>query len=327
VRNLRFFKRHKTAFTLVELLVVIAIIGILVALLLPAIQAAREAGRRAQCANHLKQIGLAFQMHEATHRMYPSGGQSHEYHMTFKEGHPAIGWRQHGSWAYQILPFIEEQAVWEGAGATNDLDRSIVAISTTHPFMFCPSRRAPEAVSMQDWRTRQGSTTISTQKTFPNAKGDYASVEYRDTLIFDDGSRVTDLRGVGITKKRMMIPGLGESFRVESKHVTDGTTYTMVVCEKRYNHAFLGRQQTTDNEGYTAGFTHDTMRTAALDPRPDYSDPDDDAADDRFGSSHPGGFNAGMADGSVRRFDFGLSLDTFKRFAARADGAVLERGE
>ena len=73
------YRRRRFAFTLVELLVVIAIIGILVALLLPAIQAAREAARRATCVNQLKQIALAWQLHHDTHKFFPSGGWGYRY--------------------------------------------------------------------------------------------------------------------------------------------------------------------------------------------------------------------------------------------------------
>ena len=98
--------RRSRAFTLVELLVVIAIIGILVSLLLPAIQAAREAARRDQCINHLKQIGLGFMNHESTHRFFPCAGWN-----AFYLGDPFGGRsEQPGGWSFQILPFIEEQA-------------------------------------------------------------------------------------------------------------------------------------------------------------------------------------------------------------------------
>src|SRR4029079_15206288 len=97
-------------FTLVELLVVIAIIGILVALLLPAVQAAREAARRSQCQNHLKQIGLGFLNHEATDKFYPSGGWGFNY-----VGDPdrGAGKGQPGGWVFSVLPYIEEQAVYD----------------------------------------------------------------------------------------------------------------------------------------------------------------------------------------------------------------------
>ena len=90
-------KRSKSAFTLVELLVVIAIIGILVALLLPAIQAAREAARRGQCTNNLKQLGIAIQNYHDTYQQLPIGSHS-------------CCW---GTWAMSILPFIEERQLGE----------------------------------------------------------------------------------------------------------------------------------------------------------------------------------------------------------------------
>src|SRR5262249_22963987 len=99
-------------FTLVELLVVIAIIGILVALLLPAVQAAREAARRAQCINNLKQSALGFQMHHDVHKHFPSVGWGWAW-----IGDPNMGYGkgQPGGWHFNILPYIEESAIHDMA--------------------------------------------------------------------------------------------------------------------------------------------------------------------------------------------------------------------
>lgn len=109
---------RRRGFTLVELLVVIAIIGILIALLLPAVQAAREAARRTQCTNNLKQIALAFQTHHDTHKKFPYAGAGADPDRTYVDsrgivvntptGAIGVGRQQHWSWAYQILPFMEQ---------------------------------------------------------------------------------------------------------------------------------------------------------------------------------------------------------------------------
>ena len=135
----------RRGFTLVELLVVIAIIGILIALLLPAVQAARESARRTQCRNNLKQIGLAYLNHHDIHKHFPTGGWG--WHWT---GDPDRGYNksQPGGWAYNILPFIEQEGLREQGGGgnpnvlePNQMAEAAVVAARALSVFTCPTRR------------------------------------------------------------------------------------------------------------------------------------------------------------------------------------------
>ena len=217
----------KSGFTLVELLVVIAIIGVLVALLLPAVQAAREAARRSQCQNNLKQIGLALQMHHDTYKKFPVGAVNGEGSM----------------WTYYVMPFIEMQAgqnimtIGEDSGGnfqwahpgpySPDLIRSnpiwtnIVLCETVVPSFQCPSLGIPPTgqydISSDNWHvmSRQPAAYIG------NATGLITNQNYTPP---GGGQSMTNLDGV--------LYGHSE---IAMKDIEDGTSNTLLVGEARHD--------------------------------------------------------------------------------------------
>lgn len=279
---------RKRGFTLIELLVVIAIIAILIALLVPAVQKVRESAARVQCQNNLKQIGLAFHSHHGAHGYFPSGGWEWWSTPTYISGTPAVGAQQQAGWGYQILPYIDATPTWLGGNATNDDDRVRVAMGTPNPIFFCPSRRAPQTVNFTFPGFFNGNTITC-------ALGDYAGSNW-------------ELTGI-----------VCQYLPTRIAHVTDGTSMTLLVAEKRLNLRFLGQVQTDDDTGYASGWDPDTIRQTEIPPAQDYSAPSGDGGR-RFGSSHPSTFNALYADGSVRPISYSVSLPVFIALGHKSDG-------
>jgi prepilin-type N-terminal cleavage/methylation domain-containing protein/prepilin-type processing-associated H-X9-DG protein len=277
-------------FTLIELLVVIGIIGVLMGLLLPAVQKVREAANRMSCQNNLKQIGLAFHNHHDALHFFPAGGWYSYTPPTYLGGAPTVGEQQQAGWGFQILPYIEATNTWMGGQAKTDSARAVVAIGTPNKLFFCPSRRGPQTVTYADNYQPQLTGGLITR-----ALCDYAA---------------SNKEGTGVVQQ--FVP-------VRIADITDGTSNTLMVSEKRMNLAYLGQKQTDDNQGYSVGWNYDTIRKTTQRPAPDYSAPLGDGGG-LFGSSHPGRFNAVFADGSVRPISYSVSKTVFKLLGDKGDG-------
>jgi prepilin-type N-terminal cleavage/methylation domain-containing protein len=322
-------------FTLVELLVVIAIIGILVALLLPAVQAAREAARRAQCVNHLKQMSLAAQNHHDTHKHFPTGGWGSRWCGDADRG---FGNKQPGGFFFVILPFIEADVVFDmgaGLGAPQKIKPNTERNAIPQSYFHCPSRRPVMGYPMDETTKKQNPTHFNANNfTTTVAKTDYAAncgtplvtglTTGPASLFAGDTSytwpSTSEFTGVNFVRSE-----------IKMREVTDGLTKTYLVGEKYLNpDAYDAATDGGDNgTAYDAAnsdlirSSHYSIQGSTIVSLPPFQDRPGLYASDNWGSAHPGGFHMAMCDSSVQTISYDIDAVAHFRMGHRRDGEAV----
>ena len=310
--------RH-AAFTLVELLVVIAIIGVLVALLLPAVQAAREAARRAQCTNQLKQLGLAFLNFESTFGKFPPGkiGCNSFIAAARGRGGACEGLSggadfSRGSGFLLILPQLEQQALYDLAepladdGLHNPLGNSPQrweAAGTRLEALICPSDGTDHEFCCpeSDWWNRFRN---------PQASTSYAMMMGTLGPSGDDYARVYDNDGVFFFKKW-----------IEAREITDGLSHTIFIGEiiEGYKAETIGRWATAERY-------EDALRCAEhpVNTRPGLPEGlvSPNGHNGTFNSNHPGGVVFAYGDGHTIFVSENIDIDVYQAMATRDDSLI-----
>ena len=292
-------------FTLVELLVVIAIIGVLVALLLPAIQAAREAARRTQCQNNLKQIGLALQ----------------NFHDTFNKIPPARWNGGSPGWAALIMPFMEagnQYALWNFDEGYRHDDNQL-ARETIVSAYFCPTRTREELLSKDVFGNPSG------------CLGDYAGSLGFDKIKLDlspadPNFEDHDTGGVIIQPRTMWSdpPVRRWTSDISFKNITDGTSNTMFIGEKHAALKWIGHHD-VDGSIFNGNHIQSMARLAG----PDFplATGPEDLSDDygwRMGSWHAGICHVGFCDGSTSSLSDSIDEQVLGLLAQRDDGQTID---
>ena len=364
----------RTGFTLVELLVVIGIIGILVGLLLPAVQKIRESANRTKCANNLKQIGLAVHTHDSTYRGFPTLGWFDdngrvysvyfeirplivEMHGTLQvwQGMTAGPKSQLAGWAFQLLPFLEQNNVYTPLqvrgffnphnDASLEFDYRLEGVrsvlKTPISTYSCPSRNRIRVFTIPDPYENLHPAVpdpfiYSPMRIWLHKRSlpvDVAQTDY----AANGGAGYGDRSPFGSLMARATLglpPGPSNVTLRSFVDLPDGSSQTVVIGEKLMNQAQMNGPQSDDVYGWASSYTSSTIRWCGgpapapyLIPQQDFKGPPGLDAGGRFGSAHTTATMFAFADGGVRPVAHGVNGQVFYALCVINDGKSVNESD
>ncbi len=327
----------------------ITIIGILIALLLPAVQAAREAARRLQCSNNLKQLSLGCLGHENTYGFLPSGGWTSNW---FGDPDRGVGKKQPGGWCYSVLPYVEQQALHD-IGSGHSTDAEIAAANarrfpTTVATFYCPTRRPAMAypgpcgparyygaipgglnaktcyaANFGDFDGRINRGGDSTVFTIPQPPTGYEQVDPPANFPW---AFTADITGVCFQRSE-----------VTMAMISDGSSNTYLLGEKFINpDYYLTGQDWGDDWNMYVGQQDDIVRSVGyktsdnpltyvcFPPIQDQPGAAGMVYRSSFGSAHAGGLHMSFCDGSVQWINYTIDPEAHRRLGNRQDGQAID---
>jgi type II secretory pathway pseudopilin PulG len=356
----------RSAFTTVEIMAVIAIIAVLMALLLPAVQLMREASRKTTCLNNLKQIATAFQMHNNAWQYLPTAGGYDSTNTTntpnnwnlarceTSSGVPVQTKQQDWGWAYQILPYIQKKEIYDSPaanfGSATNYQEWVVKAYT------CPSRQRPPAqpngqgCGLADglrpgidyagnggYRNKE---QVNGRWIYRTANNEAVMYVFPDSngycRNYADGAVIPGKRPLPDGRMSANTNNVNNTANVQSELITlgssgdlpDGASNTFLVGERRFNRSVdpaAGPDPTEDN-GFVAGYTWDTIRWGYLPPAMDVLarpqvHPEFDTLRTQFGSPHSAIAHFAFCDGNIRGIAYTIDFKTYQAMCSRNGSA------